>query len=263
LPLSLIISREKESILPSAEVSKRDLFKACESLFGTDIDVSVEFLRYLKPAGVKAAFRRKALETHPDRAIMLASQADSLENRFKEINLAYQLLKKFLNCPWKYQLDEEGVIFRRKKRPVSPARKSAQDVIRETKYSGRIPQRKLLLGQYLYYSGHIALTTLIKAVVWQRLQRPSIGSIAAQRDWIDQENIYDILRNRRRGEKFGECALRRGYISRYQLMMLLNRQRILQPQIGQYFIEAKILSRHKMYGLIDELKGHNREFWFL
>jgi preprotein translocase subunit Sec63 len=89
-----IIGWEKERILPAAEVSKQDLFKACESLFGMDIDVSVEFLRYLKPAGVKAAFRKKALETHPDRAIMLAGQTDSLENRFKEINLAYQLLTR-------------------------------------------------------------------------------------------------------------------------------------------------------------------------
>ena len=51
-----------------AEVTKKDLFKACESLFGTDIDASVDFLRYLKPDGVKAAYRKRALETHPDRA---------------------------------------------------------------------------------------------------------------------------------------------------------------------------------------------------
>ena len=56
--------------MDAAEVTKQDLFNACESLFGTDIDVSVEFLRYLKPAGVKAAYRKKALETHPDRAII-------------------------------------------------------------------------------------------------------------------------------------------------------------------------------------------------
>ena len=246
-----------------AEISKQDLLKACESLFGTDIDVSEEFLRYLKPAGVKAAFRKKALETHPDRAIMLASPTGSLESRFKEINLAYQLLKEFLHHPWKYQLDEDGVISIRRKRPTSPARKRTHDVARETKYAGRIPKRKLLLGQYLYYSGNVALTTLIKAVVWQRLQRPSIGSIALQWDWVDSEDISDVLRNRRHGEKFGECALRRGYISNYQLLLLLNRQKLLQPQIGQYFVEEKIIPAHKIDKLIAELKDHNRKFWFL
>ena len=160
-------------------------------------------------------------------------------------------------------MDEDGVISIRRKRPTSPARKRTHDVARETKNAGRIPKRKLLLGQYLYYSGNVALTTLIKAVVWQRLQRPSIGSIALQWDWVDSEDISDVLRNRRHGEKFGECALRRGYISNYQLLLLLNRQKLLQPQIGQYFVEEKIIPAHKIDKLIAELKDHNRKFWFL
>ena len=245
----------------NAEISKQDLFNACESLFGTDIDVSIEFLRYLKPAGVKAAFRKKALETHPDRAIMLASETDSLENRFKEVNLAYQLLKGFLNCPWKYDLAEDGSLHRRKNWPVRPVRKKAYDVTRETTYVGRIPQRKLMLGQFLYYSGYVSLTTLIKSIVWQRLQRPSIGSLAVRWDWIDSENVRDVIHQRLKGEKFGECALRRGHISKYKLVLLLDRQRILQPQIGNYFIEKKIIPSHKISKLVDELKAHNKKFW--
>jgi hypothetical protein len=250
--------------LPSAGTVKEDLFKACESLFGTDVDVSVEFLRYLKPAGVKAAFRKKALENHPDRAVVLAGRTSILEKRFKEINLAYQLLQRFLSCPWKYSLDEQGSIYRAKRNPVRPAaRREQADFAREPRYAGRIPARKLLFGQYLYYSGHIALATLIKAVVWQRLQRPSIGSIAMRWDWLDAESIYDVLRHRGRGEKFGECALRRGYLSRYQLRLLLNRQSTQQPQIGRYFVEQRILSSPKIFKLVDELKRHNKEFWYL
>ena len=244
----------------NAEISKQDLFNACESLFGTDIDVSIEFLKYLKPAGVKAAFRKKALETHPDRAIMLASETDSLENRFKEVNLAYQLLKGFLNCPWKYDLAEDGSLRRRKNSPVRPVRKKAHDVSRETTYVGRIPQRKLMLGQFLYYSGYVSLTTLIKSIVWQRLQRPSIGSLAVRWDWIDSENVRDVIHQRLKGEKFGECALRRGHISKYKLVLLLDRQRNLQPQIGNYFIEKKIIPSHKISKLVDELKAHNKKF---
>jgi hypothetical protein len=249
-----------DCVLLNAEITKQDLFKACESLFGTDIDVSVEFLRYLKPSGIKAAFRKKALETHPDRAIMLAGHVDSLEIRFKEINLAYQLLKEFLNCPWKYQLGEDGSICR-SKWPVRPAAKSNYSAHEETRYCGRVPQRSLLLGQYLYYSGHISLATLIKAIVWQRLQRPSIGSIAADWDLLLPQNIIDILRGRRYGEKFGECALRCGYISKYQLALLLNRQKTIQPQIGKYFIEQGIISSFQLYRMIEEMKKHNRRVW--
>ena len=66
--------------MPLADISRQDLFKACESLFGTEIDISIEFLRYLKPAGVKAAYRKKAMETHPDRAAALAGRADFMED---------------------------------------------------------------------------------------------------------------------------------------------------------------------------------------
>ncbi|MEI6608769.1 MAG: DnaJ domain-containing protein [Deltaproteobacteria bacterium] len=245
----------------SAEISREDLFNACESLFGTDIDVSIDFLRYLKPAGVKAAFRKKALETHPDRAVMLAGEADSLERKFKEINLAYQLLKGFIDSPWKYHLGSDGSLYRRRNWPARPVQTATYDVSQETKYLGRIPQRKLLMGQFLYYSGHISLATLIKAIAWQRMQRPSVGSLAVRWDLINAEDVMDVIQQRRKGEKFGECALRRGHISKYKLILLLDRQRMLQPQLGNYFIENKIIPSYKIAKFVDDLKAHNKKFW--
>jgi hypothetical protein len=249
--------------LLSAEISREDLFNACESLFGTDIDVSIDFLRYLKPAGVKAAFRKKALETHPDRAIMLAGETDSLERKFKEINLAYQLLKGFIDCPWKYHIGYDGALYRRRNWPTKPTKPqpATYDVSNETRYLGRIPQRKMLMGQFLYYSGHISLTTLIKAIVWQRNQRPSIGSLAVRWDLINAEDVMDVIQQRRKGEKFGECALRRGHISKYKLILLLDRQRMLQPQLGNYFVENKIIPSYKIIKIVDDLKAHNKKFW--
>lgn len=247
--------------MQNAEIARQDLFKACESLFGAEVDISMEFLRYLKPSGLKAAFRKKAMETHPDRALALACRKELLEKRFKEINFAYHLLQDFLSCPWKYSLDEQGAIYRPRRNP--PPRRQRSDYTQKPKFSRRIPSRKLLFGQYLYYSGHIDLTTLVKAVVWQRLQRPSVGSLAAQWDWLDADCIYDVLRKRVNGEKFGECALRLGHLSRYQLTLLLHRQKLLQPQIGRYFIEQRILSSSGIIKLIDELREHNKKFWHL
>ncbi len=248
--------------MDAAEVSREDLFKACESLFGTDIDVSVEFLRYLKPDGVKAAFRRKALETHPDRAVILAGKKDFLEIRFKEINMAYQLLQEFLSHPWKYSLDEKGAIYERKQQPVRPAaRRKTHSAQTEPLYRGRMPSRRLLFGQYLYYAGNISLASMIKAIVWQRLQRPSVGAIASSWGWIEGADILDVLRSRRYGEKFGECALRSGYLSQYQLSLLLNRQRAIQPQIGAYFIEQGMIDSLQLYQAIAEMKKHNKKFW--
>lgn len=248
--------------MPAVEVSQQDLLKACESLFGSDIDVSIEFLRYLKPAGVKAAYRKKALETHPDRAIIVDGEPDFLEKRFKEINLAYQLLQKFLAAPWRYSLDEKGTIYKRRQPPPRPAaRMKTPRAKAEPLYAGRMPARRLLLGQYLYYAGHISLSTLIKAIVWQRLQRPSVGAIAVSWGWMEGGSVIDILRRRKYGEKFGQCALRCGYLSKYQLILLLDRQRTVQPQIGKYFVEEGIITSFQLYKRVEEMKLHNRKFW--
>jgi hypothetical protein len=253
--------KEGDGLVLSAETTKQDLFKACESLFGTDIDVSVEFLRYLQPSGVKAAYRKKALETHPDRAIMLADHTGSLENRFKEVNLAYQMLNEFITYPGKYHLDEDGLISKRANWPKRSETGRNYDGTEEQKYRGGLPKRKVLLGQYLYYSGYTSLTTLIKAIVWQRLQRPAIGSLAVRWDWLKPDKIIEVLQERHYGEKFGECALRCGHISKYQLVMLLDRQRMLQPQIGKYFVDEGIVSLSELDDLISDMKKHNREYW--
>lgn len=253
--------------MPLSEVSRQDLFKACESLFGTDIDFSVEFLRYLKPAGVKAAYRKKAMETHPDRARVVDGKADFMEERFKEIALAYQLLLEFLAAPWNYSLNESGTLYERKRAWAQPAaarkapsRANAQKAP-EPLYSGRMPLRRLLFGQYLYYAGHISLSTLIKAIVWQKLQRPSIGAISVSWGWMEGSDIFDILRHRKYGEKFGECALRLGLLSRYQLRQLLDKQKQAQPLIGKYFVENKILSSAQLFKKIVDMKVHNKKFW--
>ena len=246
----------------AAEVSRQDLFKACESLFGTDIDMSVEFLRYLKPAGVRAAYRKKAMETHPDRAIIVAVEPDFLEKRFKEVNLAYQLLQEFLIAPWKYSLDESGTLYERKRQPPhSASRNKSASAKVEPLYEGRMPSRRLLFGQYLYYAGQISISTLIKAIVWQRLQRPSVGAIAVSWGWMEGGNIIDILRRRKYGEKFGACALRCGYLSKYQILRLLDKQGIVQPLIGKYFIEQNIIPSTQIFRLIVAMKMHNKKYW--
>ncbi len=257
--------------MQSADVSRQDLFKACESLFGTDIDVSVEFLQYLKPAGLKAAYRKKALETHPDRAVIVSGQPDFLEKRFKEVSLAYQMLLEFLAAPWMYSLDEKGALYVRKQppRPARPASPAARPAARpktnkpfaEPFYAGRMPTRRLLFGQYLYYGGHISLSTLIKAIVWQRLQRPSVGAIAVSWSWLAGTDILDILRSRKYGEKFGDCALRLGRLSRYQVSRLLDKQKTAQPLIGKFFTEQNIISSAQVFKRIVDMKMHNKKYW--
>lgn len=118
-----------------------------------------------------------------------------------------------------------------------------------------------MFGQYLYYDGHISLSILIKAIVWQKLQRPSVGAISVSWGWMEGSDIIDILRHRQYGEKFGECALRLGCLSRYQLGQLLNKQKQAQPLIGKYFMENNILTSAQVFKKIVDMKMHNKKFW--
>lgn len=255
----------------------RDLFNACAVLFGTDVNVSAEFLKYLQASGLKAAYRKRAFETHPDRATALAESPLSLEGRFKELNLAYEQLSAFVKYPWKYSWRDPGL--QRTTEPDSTGRKrrghETQDQKRpgnsgpqgyrygfnEHTWRGNLPPKSLLLGQFLYYSGMISMRSLIDAIVWQKRQRPMVGSIAVNWDWLAQDEIRSILAGRKSGEKFCECALRFGYISPNQLNLLLWRQRMLQPRIGRFFVDRKIVTPREMEHIIEQSRAHNRKYW--
>jgi hypothetical protein len=97
--------------------------------------------------------------------------------------------------------------------------------------------------------------------VWQKRQRPMIGSIAVQWDWLSQDDIRSILTLRNPGEKFCECALRCGYIRSYQQSLLLVRQQMLQPRIGSFFVNQNIVTPLEMEYIVDQMRLHNRKYW--
>jgi hypothetical protein len=261
----------------NALATTSDLFNACSVLFGSDVSINIAFLKYLQTSGLKAAYRKKAFETHPDRAAALAEPALSLEERFKEVNNAYEQLSSFIEYPWKYSLNVDTSVFNgntshlRKNKKYHASREDANAYkgnsgtasrrAGEFFWQGDIPRQKLMLGRYLFYSGIISSRTLIDAIVWQKRLRPLVGSIATRWDWLAKDEIRAILSRRRPGEKFGECALRCGYISPYQLSLLLGRQRMLQPRIGNFFIDRRIINAKQMEIFVEKLRAHNWKNW--
>lgn len=249
------------------ELRTSQLYDACHVLFGSDIDVSVDFLRYLQIPGLKAVYRRKALETHPDRAIALALPTVTLEEQFKKINSAYQELQDYLENPLRFKLMDDGF----RKRPTShkmhtwsgtQSRQtdSRSEAYRRQVYKGTVPKRALLFGQYIYYYGYIAYRQLIDAIIWQRIQRPLIGNIAVRCKWLYEDDVREILKQRLRGEKFGESALRGGYLTPEELRIILGRQRVLQPRIGKYFVEKRILTSSLVEKMAEGFGHHNRQY---
>lgn len=251
------------------EINTSQLFNACHVLFGPEIDISIDFINYLQKPGLKAAFRRKALETHPDRAVSLAVQTIDLEKQFKEVNAAYRDLSDYLENPLKFRLiDDYGRKDRKTYAPGAPFRQKNQarqadwvyEKYRRAPFQEAMPKREFLFGRYLYYHGLISYKALIDAIIWQKVQRPLIGHLAQQRRWLYDNQIKDILKQRQLGEKFGECALRCSYLTSYELDMLLGRQRLLQPRIGKYFVEKRILSAEAVERMAEKLRRHNWKY---
>lgn len=134
----------------------------------------------------------------------------------------------------------------------------AQATISDRYFTGNVPRRELLIGQFLYYSGLISWNALNQAIVWQRRQRPIIGKIALDWGILSAEDIQRIMKERSYKDHFGEYAHRNGYITKFQHLAIVGKQKNLQPPIGLYFIQHGLLGNCDIKKMIECLSTHNR-----
>ncbi len=146
---SVLFTRQedREGVM-GTELCASQLFNACNVLFGPEVGVSVDFLRYLQMPGLKAVYRQKALETHPDRAVALACPPFTLEERFKEINAAYQELQNYLENPGRFKLiDDYSPESNRRPKPQTKKTDASPEIFSRRFFTGTVPKRALLFGQ--------------------------------------------------------------------------------------------------------------------
>jgi curved DNA-binding protein CbpA len=240
-------------------LTESQVLQACHTLFGSEISPSRAFLFYIQPSGVKSAYRKKAKETHPDASagqdLLLQKQQAAA---FIEILKAYEVLNTF------FKEREEG--WWRERVGVRPARTSrashaASAPRPEARYAGPIPQRPLEFGRYIYYRGHITYASLIRALGWQRTQRPVIGDIAVRWGWLSSTGIQQILASRQAEGRFGEKAMHLGLLSSFQVKTLLFYQRSRQKRLGRYFVEQDLLTQEELDRLLNDLHDHNNRMF--
>lgn len=238
------------------------LFHSCRILFGPGIDIGWDFLFFVQAAGIKSAYRKKALLTHPDRApIRIGENEAHLNRRFIETKDACDHLLDFVRLrhtlvrPPRPGRGSRG----RGTAPHAP-RDARRKRRREYYYHHSLPRRRLLVGEFLFYSGAVSWEALIKAIVWQRRQRPRLGEMALRRGWLSTFQVRDLVRRKRLGVPIGEAFVRRGFLSRRQLELLILEQRRLQRALGEYFVETGRLTRKGLEGLLGEREDHNGAF---
>lgn len=240
----------------SIHVSRRKFSQACSVLFGPDVPhprtlKSPEWQRELK-----RAFRRRMMETHPDRAVTLGRPASELAPEFLAATRAYEWLAPLAAC-------NEEVVFQDSTLPTpapaaTPAPRTAPAPVY---YRAPIPKRSMRFAEFLYYSGVISWQAMMEAVVWQRRQRPLLGAIAISWGFLSEEEVDGLLALRREQRAlsvpFGEFALGQGAITPYQLFALVGRQRTLQPLIGSRLVELGVLPTAQVELHREKQRAHN------
>lgn len=241
-------------------IPEQDLINACKTLFDVGDNISTDFLKKLHPKDLKAAYRTKALQTHPDRARVIGNLEYKMTEQFKDVAFAYSTLNSVIQNPHFYFSAIERRSQCRGKRKDTPLPNKSDSFFEHLSHAN-LPRHKLRTGQFLYYHGLVSWRDLIMAIVWQRAQRPRLGQIANEWGILSLSDISKILRQRveerRCNLKFGEYAYHRGYITSFQLLALLGKQRRLQPLIGTYFVEQGILTARKVEKMVEKLKAHN------
>lgn len=127
-------------------------------------------------------------------------------------------------------------------------------------YKGPLPNRKLLFGHFLYYSGLINWRTIVKALAWQKNNRPRVGELGKRVGWLTDSDVEQIIKQRRGMESFGQSAVHHQFLNSQQLKALIDQQKRLQRRLGEFFIAHKIFSPDQMESLALECRRHNDQY---
>ncbi|MCE5333333.1 MAG: DnaJ domain-containing protein [Desulfobacteraceae bacterium] len=243
-----------------------EILAAFQILFPPHAENSREILLSIEQPEIQRAYRKRALQTHPDRFASRGVEYQKMcAERFIQVNNAYELLNnylksrdslKFIKTPGFSGIRQE--FHKRPNGPSSPRRPAGFSG--QSYWQTEVPRRHLRFGEFLYFSRAIPWRSLIQALVWQNKQRPRLGEIGQRWGWMTEFQIGALLRRKRVGERIGELLLNHGLITPFQLRVLLWQQRKIQRPIGEYFIEQRLLNPQNIADFLRRQQRHNFDF---
>jgi len=243
------------------EASRDELLEACCLLFGTRLDHS--FLEHVQESGLRAAWRRTALQTHPDRTTDGVGKIRNGE-RFIEARRAYCLLQEYLGGRAAHR-DPAAT------RPAGPgAHRPAQRPAQrshpqrpaphrhgERRPAATVPRRRLRLGEFLYHSRVITFSALIETLVSQRRQRERFCEIVRRWCYLSEPAVQTLLARRRPLERIGETAERLRLLTPLQVRLVLRFQQLHQEPLGELFVRRGLLTARHLEEQLSRLVAHN------
>ncbi len=277
----------------SAVVAEQELFRACQIIFGNEMNVSRDFLDYVQMSGVKSAYRKRAKETHPDCFVGQGELAQRFgAQKFQVVQKAYKSLTHYVDAREKgYRIPrslQRAPIYRQAAkgkpaarpssyhRPPFAHKRKAPSFTRASRrsqttassackttfdskalFKGALPERSMLFGHFLYYSGLVDWKTIVRALIWQRASRPRVGDIGVRFGWLAPSDILPILKSGICTDAFGKKAVAEGKLSRYQMQMILAYQKKNHRKVGEYFLKKRIFTRMQLQALLRKSQAHN------
>jgi len=255
------------------ELTHEDVLRAGRTLFGAAFTAEAGGWR----DHLKDTYRRRVMETHPDRARALGRGEVELAREFRAVADAYRILSSFRAGPLPHSTAGTSPAApprasRRQPRRTRPshapapprASPSAGPRVRASVRREELPRRRLRFAEFLYYSGRVRWSELVDAIAWQRAQRPAIGRIAVEFGFLAPDDVGVILERRREAGAnaipFGEWAVRLGYLTSFQLLAALGQQLRLQRPIGQFFVARGILLAEEIDTVRLGVLRHNTRF---
>jgi hypothetical protein len=240
--------------------AETELIEACRVLFSSDVQINRDFLYYLQPSGIKSAYRKKAKETHPDCCVTAEPEEHERRNElFRGVSQAYKLLDSFSSDNHKKLWSPADLRTAYQASSSYSAGQGYGDAQQEQSQFS-LPKRHLEAGLYLYYRGVISYAEMIEALVWQRRQRPIIGNIAETWGWLKNADVQAINRHHGRRGRFGARAVDLGYLTPFQVQVLLRHQRQSQKLFGQSFVEQGRLTSAEVEAYIRSQRQHNARY---
>lgn len=219
------------------------LFEACRVLFGNEIELSKEFFAYIQEKGVTSAFRKRAMEVHPDRVLVSGLSIKRCKEEFASLQIACEILRQHIAA----------------REILSRGRASSPRFSNKFQFQpSRLPAEKLLFGRFLYRMGIIQWSQLIMALTWQKSGRPKIGELGIKMGYLDRNAVIMILKNSVKSRAFGATAYEMGFLTVEEVRDLLRRQKRQEKKIGQFFIEKSLLNNMQLQELLRQCKQHNR-----
>ncbi|HEX9306356.1 MAG TPA: DnaJ domain-containing protein [Anaeromyxobacter sp.] len=263
----------------TGEITFEEVVDAGRVLFGPAF--AVEALGWRE--ALKTTYRRRAMQTHPDRARALGRPERELAREFKAVSEAYRILAALragplprlghspprpVSRPAPRQAArpaERAHVHRAPAPAAAPASRSdGAPRVRVGVRPEDLPQRRLRFAEYLYYSGRVRWTELVAAIAWQRAQRPPVGRIAVDFGFLAPEDVAVILERRREAAAnsvpFGEWAVRLGYLTSFQLLAVLGQQLRRQRPIGAFFVERGFVEADEIDAIRRRILRHNARF---